>query len=310
MTWLHAVYFVDERHGWAVGGKGALLKTTDGGAHWQVLRKPTEDSLRDVFFVNEQVGWLVCERSIFDEHTKDDRRAYLLQTEDGGTAWRRVEATGRDLETVLVRVIFTDEQHGWTFGEEGALYVTTDGGATWTRQRVPTRHLLLGGAFLDQTQGWLVGAGATALFTTDGGAEWRAGSGIVDQSARLNAVTFTDARHGWAVGAKGLVLVTTNGGRSWTAQSSGSDADLFDVKFIDAREGWSAGTDGTLLHTTDGGAHWLSEQSPARHPLERLCFVSRTRGWAVGFGGTIITYNTEPVRPAPVLNTSAQAAHN
>ena len=301
LAWLRAVYFVDAQHGWAVGGKGALLATKDGGAHWQAQRKPTEDSLRDVFFVNEQVGWLVCERSMFDQHKLDDRRAYLLKTETGGASWRHIEATGSDLETVLVRIIFADEQHGWTFGEEGALYATTDGGATWTRQRVPTRHLLLGGTFLDQTQGWLVGAGATTLFTTDGGAEWRASNALADAGARLNAVTFADARHGWAVGARGVILTTANGGRSWSVQTSGSDADLFDVKFFDASEGWAAGTDGTLLHTNDGGAHWLSEPSPARHPLERLCFVSRARGWAVGFGGTIIAYTNDAGAP-PVLN--------
>ena len=42
-------------------------------------------------------GWLVCERSMFDQHKLDDRRAYLLKTETGGASWRRIEATGSDL---------------------------------------------------------------------------------------------------------------------------------------------------------------------------------------------------------------------
>ncbi len=299
---LRAVYFLNETRGWAVGGRGALLTTVDGGAHWRTERRPTEDGLRDLFFIDEKTGWLVCERSMFQLQTKEEPRSYLLQTDDGGASWRRVEATGRDVDTVLVRVIFADEQHGWTFGEEGALYATSDGGATWTRQRVPTRYLLLGGAFLDATQGWLVGAGATILRTTDGGTEWRAHPPAVSLDARLNAITFADAQRGWAVGARGLMLATTNGGRSWTPQDAGTTADLFDVKFLDAQTGWAAGADGTLLHTTDGGAHWRAEASATRHPLERLCFVSPTRGWAVGFGGTIVAYTPGQARP-PVLQT-------
>jgi photosystem II stability/assembly factor-like uncharacterized protein len=289
---------LDEQRGWVVGGRGALLATADGGAHWHAAKRPTEDALRDVFFIDEATGWLVCERSMFALDTGAPQpRAYLLKTEDGGATWQRVEPTGHDMDTVLVRVVFADALHGWTFGEEGALYATTDGGRSWTRQRVPTRHLLLGGAFLDAAQGWLVGAGATLLHTTDGGAQWSAPFTSAPTDARLNAITFADARHGWAVGAGGLVLATTDGGRSFVQQDAHTANDLSDVRFFDAREGWAVGAEGLLLHTTDGGAHWQADASPARHPLERLCFVSRARGWAVGFGGTIITYT--PIQAAP-----------
>src|SRR5215217_6686216 len=43
-AWLHSVFFVDESRGWAVGGKGALLSTADGGEHWEQRRRPAEDT--------------------------------------------------------------------------------------------------------------------------------------------------------------------------------------------------------------------------------------------------------------------------
>jgi photosystem II stability/assembly factor-like uncharacterized protein len=306
-AWLHAVFFVDERRGWAVGGKGALLSTTDGGEHWEVKRPPTEDALQDLFFTDARTGWIVCVRSIYLPMRKDEPRSYLLQTSNGGETWTRVEVASEDVDVELARVRFADGEHGWVFGEMGALYATADGGRTWARRRVPTRHLLLGATLLDAQQGWLVGAGATALQTTDGGATWRAGQllGLPAQPltqtsaqtpaqsratpVRLNAVSFADARRGWAVGAGGVVLATADGGRTWRAQDSGVESDLFDVKFLDEREGWAVGGDGTAIHTADGGETWRAEPTGTPHALERLCFAGRARGWAVGFGGTIIT---------------------
>ena len=175
LAWLRAVYFIDAETGWAVGGGGALIKTTDGGQRWQQLRRPTEDILRDVYFTDPATGWLVCERSIYLLKTNDEPRSYLLKTIDGGATWKRIQAAGTDVDARLVRLIFAGESRAWVFGEMGALYTTTDGGATWARQRTPTRNLLLGGSFLDAQQGWLVGAGATIIETSDGGTTWRNG---------------------------------------------------------------------------------------------------------------------------------------
>lgn len=309
LAWLHAVYFLDENRGWAVGGRGVLLTTEDGGNVWRVRQRPSEDALRDVYFSDEQNGWLVCERSIYDLKTKDEPRTYLLRTTDGGAMWQKVNVTAKDVDARLVRALFTDNGRGWAFGEEGALYTTRDGGDNWERQRVPTRNLLLGGWFLNSEQGWLVGAGATLLQTADGGETWRSGMlvGFTPPAAsgnagsplrvRFTAATFVDSKRGWAVGAEGRVFATRDGGRTWTAQTSNVSTDLYDVKFLDNYEGWAAGAGGTLLHTTDGGSHWTIEPSGTTHALERLCFVGRAHGWAVGFGGTIIRFT--PNAPSP-----------
>jgi photosystem II stability/assembly factor-like uncharacterized protein len=312
-AWLHAVFFVDERRGWAVGGKGALLSTTDGGATWELKKPPTEDALRDLFFNDAETGWVVCERSPFEPPAKDESASYLLKTTDGGASWSRVEVTrGADVDLRLAGVRFADREHGWVYGELGALFATADGGASWERQRVPTRHLLLGASFLDARTGWLSGGGLTVLKTSDGGATWRAGTvflpasegGQRPQSAepgraqgrdpaqrvssrRLNAVCFATQELGWAVGAEGVILATADGGRTWRPQESGVGDDLFDVKFFDAREGWAVGSDGAMLHTVDGGHTWSAGRRVTAHGLERLFTVGR-RAWAVGFGGTVV----------------------
>lgn len=314
-AWLHTVFFVDESRGWAAGGKGALLSTADGGATWEMRQRPTEDALRDIFFQDAETGWLVCERSIFMPMEKDESVSYLLKTTNGGKSWSRVEVTrGPDVDVKLTGIRFADREHGWVYGEMGALFYTSDGGLTWARQRVPTRRLLLSASFLNAQTGWLSGGGMTVLKTSDGGATWRAGTVFLAADGegaqqpkestrsepersepdtrqvggrRLNAVWFATPRQGWAVGGEGVILATVDGGLNWRPQSSGVGEDLYDVRFFDEAEGWAVGRGGAMLHTTDGGRNWTDTKRVTTHALERIHTVGR-RAWAVGFGGTIV----------------------
>lgn len=291
MAWLHAVYFIDQNRGWAVGSKGTVLQTLDGGNTWKARGASTDDVVRDIFFTDEKNGWLVCEVNVYQLKTRDEPRAYLMKTTDGGENWKRIEIEGFDVDSILVRAVFSSNGRGWTFGEAGSIYTTRDSGDTWTKLQSPTRRLLLGGMFVDDDRGWIVGAGATIIQTSDGGETWYQSTlPQVDKTTRFTAATFVDNRKGWAVGSAGSVYQTVNGGRTWQRQDSTVAVDLFDVKFVDALEGWAVGAEGTIIHTGDGGEHWTTERSGTGHPLERVFFASRNRGWAVGFGGTVVAY--------------------
>ena len=289
LSWLHAVFFLDQNRGWVVGSGGTLLTTDNGGISWQAKSRPTEDTIRDIYFADEQNGWLICERNIYDLRSNDEPRAYLLRTSDAGQNWSRVNMGGANMDARLTRAIFTRSGRGWAFGEGGAIYTTNDLGASWTKLHAPTRFLLLGGAFIEDS-GWLVGAGSTILQTSDAGETWHHARLSDAHNVRFNSTSFANARLGWAVGSGGAIYRTINGGRSWQSQTSGVSTDLLDVKFLDSVEGWAVGAEGTVLHTTDGGLHWSGEQSGTPHALERIFFADRTHGWAVGFGGTIIAY--------------------
>lgn len=292
MSWLHSVFFLDQNRGWAIGSKGTLLATVDGGRTWQSKSASTTDVLRDIFFVDDNTGWLVCEVNVYELKTKEQPRAYLMRTTDGGERWERMEIKGVDFDARLVRAVFSRGGRGWAFGEAGAIFATRDGGTNWTRLRSPTRHLLLGGTFVDEDRGWLVGAGTTIIQTSDGGDTWYQSRlpNAGETAIRFASTSFVDNRLGWSVGNGGIIYRTINGGRTWLPQNSGVDVDLNDVKFLDALEGWAVGAEGTIIYTNDGGLHWTTERSGTQHPLERIFFANRTHGWAVGFGGTVVNY--------------------
>jgi photosystem II stability/assembly factor-like uncharacterized protein len=292
MAWLHAVYFLDQHRGWIAGSNGTLLQTTDGGATWTKLKAP-RDNLRDLYFFNDRDGWLLVQRDPL-KIKSNEKISYLLSTNDGGATWRQVFLETADANTQFTRLLFTDENHGWVFGETGVVFATSDGGAHWTSQRSATKHLLLGGAFANAGRGLLVGAGATIMQSEDG-LSWSLSTAGHMESTRLNAAAIVGP-YRWVAGNAGEMFASFDGGRSWSRQRSNVDANLFDLRFIDAREGWAVGAQGTLLHTTDGGLHWILVTTQSFAALERLCIVDRDHVWAVGFGGTILslTQSSEP----------------
>jgi photosystem II stability/assembly factor-like uncharacterized protein len=295
MAWLHAVYFLDQDRGWIAGANGTLLSTVDGGATWSKTSVITKDAFTDVYFSDSVHGWLLAQRDLF-KLKANERSSYLLNTDDGGITWRQVFLNTEELNARFTRMLFRDQQHGWVFGETGAIFATSDGGEHWMPQRSPTKHLLLGGAFANgafannanNDRGLIVGAGAT-IMQSDDGAVWRLSAPRQGESARLNAVTLV-GNSAWAVGNGGQIFATADGGRSWFRQHSNVAADLLDVRFIDAREGWAVAGDGTLLHTSDGGLHWGAEAIGNSRGLERLFIIDRNHIWAVGFGGTILRF--------------------
>ena len=58
----------------------------------------TEDVVRDIFFIDDQNGWMVCEVNAYQLKTKEEPRAYLMKTTDGGEHWKRIEIKGFDVD--------------------------------------------------------------------------------------------------------------------------------------------------------------------------------------------------------------------
>ena len=85
--------FVDTNNGFAVGARGTILKTTDGGNNWELITGETEDDLYGVSFINPNIGTVV------------GNFGAILRTTDAGSHW----AIQRDgMSDVLFGVSFTD----------------------------------------------------------------------------------------------------------------------------------------------------------------------------------------------------------
>ena len=283
-AWLRSAFFVDVNHGWISGSNGTLLVTSDSGRSWVQTKKFTNDNIWDVYFSDTRNGWLLCEKDIYAGRSP---HSYLLQTQDGGSSWERVEFVGSSER--IIRFFFTKDGYGTAVGEGGAIWQMLDDKKTWKRKELPSHALVLAGAFADDFNGVLVGGGGRVLVTSDGGVEWVNAVLPTESNNRLNSVFFTDEKMGWAAGAKGRVYVTRNAGKAWQEQASGVVEDLSDIFFVNKREGYIVGDKGRIIETKTGGDSWTAVETGVNGKLESVFFIGRN-GFAVGFGGLILNY--------------------
>ncbi len=166
----------------------------------------------------------------------------------------------------LFSVSFPTDQIGFACGRKGAIFHTSDGGATWTPQQTGTKRTLSAIKFIDPQVGWAVGDGGTILHTKDGGKTWSQQKSPVDTF--LMDVAFVNKQKGWAVTEKTTILYTDDGGNSWQVQFKDEDFVLKSISFVDERTGWAVGEFGFVYHTENGGARWTKQAGEFKFSAE------------------------------------------
>jgi photosystem II stability/assembly factor-like uncharacterized protein len=281
---------------WVVGAPDVVIGSADGGATWHLRhRRPDGDimtgDLWAVAFGDARHGWAV-RRGI------GSPVATVLTTADAGNTWRWQYSGPKDGRLLAVAAV--GARHAWAVGDQrlpgygeqgkGLVVATSDGGATWTRQRLPAGLVPFRVAFTDAHHGWLVAEGASlvdyhVLATSDGGRHWRV-SYSAPSGINLRDVAAVGPNRCWAVGYReqpqsGFVARTADGGRRWQELASVSHGWLDAVSFPDAEHGWAVGPEGTVLVTGDGGATWSGQDAGGDYGLMQVSFSDLRHGWAL-----------------------------
>jgi photosystem II stability/assembly factor-like uncharacterized protein len=106
----------------AVGERGHILLSTDGGKNWRQVAAPTRRTLTGVFLIDDQTAWAVGHQSV------------ILKSGDGGETWAKANAEN-DPETAYLDILFLDAKTGFIVGSYGKFLSTSDGGKTWTEAK-------------------------------------------------------------------------------------------------------------------------------------------------------------------------------
>ena len=268
---LTSVFFIDERHGWAVGHDGVILATVDGGLSWRVQltgRKAADLALA------------AMEQRAAQEPSSESAKKLLEEA-------RRQQEQGADKP--FLDVWFADARTGYAVGAYNLIFKTTDGGATWESWFDRTdnpRQLNLYAIRPAAGELYVAGEGGLLLKLDPAAQRFRAvatpykGSyfGVIDAGSRV-----------LAFGLRGNVYASGDAGRSWDKVDAGLAASV--VAGARASDGrvLLGDASGRVVVSTDDARTFEPVHLAQSAPLAGFAILDGTRIALVGPRGALVT---------------------
>lgn len=237
-----AMRLVTDQVGYALDRPlGAILRTEDGGVHWDRLANNISSQPRALFMWDELRGIVVAGVGT------------IIRTDDGfNTTSTTLEPTYGNISCVY----FVNDTLGWIGTESGKIYRSTNAGATWALMASgqPTTNYITAIQFLDTQVGYASCYQGNMLKSSDGGLTWQS-TGPFDQVVLIQDLHFFDTTTGVGVGNAGEVIRTTDGGTTWDSIPTNT---TYSMRDLDAQGNTlvACGDWGRTLRSTDAGLTW------------------------------------------------------
>ena len=163
---LTAVTFLDADRGWAVGDRGVIWHTSDGGRNWELQSSGVTCRLEAVQFLDANNGWAV---GGWTQPYTHETHGVVLRTRDGGQTWQNTAEPRRFPAWPRADSSMPARAGRWATRSPlfpTGVFRTEDGGRTWLP--VPKGDTVgwVTGDFRDQRGGCVAGLGGTLGIVT------------------------------------------------------------------------------------------------------------------------------------------------
>ena len=221
----------------AVGERGIVLRSQDGGEHWRQIASPVSVTLTAVRFADARHGFAV------------GHGGTVLITGDGGRSWvRRLD--GRQLANLLLAQAQARQDAA---AIKAAQQLLADGADK------PLLDVLVFGP----GRALVVGAYGLALATDDNGQTWTSRSDRLDNPKALHL--YAARQRGKRIvlaGEQGLALASDDGGQTFRRLTVPYQGSFFTLELPSEHEIVLAGLRGQVWQSPDGGQTWQALALP------------------------------------------------
>lgn len=291
---------------------GRIYKTSDGGAHWDVVHSAYIEAPTGGMVFHDTLNGLVSSNGGYVYRTVDGGRTWsaaatglgdglpalaaagsdilfgggsnglLAKSTDGGKHWTRLSSA---LTEDLVSVFFSHPDTGVALGNDGLVAFTGDGGRTW--KPVDTLDPSLMDVHKAPSGPWIAVGMNGDLFRSADGMTWSQPLSRDQLQEHLIAVHFPTASTGYVASTAGSVFRITQGGLAAT-RIPVVDVPLYDVHFPDSLTGYVVGEGGVIARTGNGGGTWIRSSVGTAQDLYSVHFPAPGIGYAAGDNGTVL----------------------
>jgi photosystem II stability/assembly factor-like uncharacterized protein len=275
----------------AVGERGIVARSEDGGTSWRQSQVPVAVTLTAVRCADAKTAYAVGHGGV------------VLASTDAGTTWTR-RLDGRQAAQLALAAA---RAGGDVKEQQEAERMVAEG---------PDKPLL-DLHFFDARRGVVVGAYGLAFATEDGGQTWQPWmrrlpnpKGAHLYALRVQGDTMLIA------GEQGLVLRSTDGGREFRVLEVPYKGSFFTAELPAPLQIVLAGLRGNAWRSTDGGQSWAQLASPAPVnvtaslllPDGRLLLANQAGQVLQLTAGSLVPLQTPPLPPLNALHVAASGA--
>lgn len=285
---LHGLAAASADRVWAVGDRGLILASPDGGRTWTQQNSGTTLNLYAVAFVDEQEGFAV---GGIVQPLSQMSVGIVLATDNAGATWRSMHKGSLPRLTGLTMGP-RGQLKAW--GDYSTIYSSAvleslDKGQSWQSVNSALGHIQSVASHGRGHQIAVDRAGRVAQLPSQS-------TTIIQQlsppTSPISSLEYTGTQ--WlAVGENGT-LATSKDGSQWVDRALPLSPDAraacsFRCATVFENHVWVSGAPGTILmHSADSGETWTIQPTDQAWPVNAIRFFDRHRGWAVTDAGTIL----------------------
>ncbi len=274
-------------------GNGIILKTTDGGDTWTKVSPDNTPVLMGMSFTGTSTGYA------------GGMNGYLIKTVNSGYSWETIVIQAGI--TAITDIEFRNISHGVVATAESGIFVTEDGGETWTPATGMSEDMSpMMVAYADENTLFAVGDMDIIDRSTDGGYTWEQVHSTTSSDYLLTGVHFLNSDYGLASGDYGHIYKTLDGGDTWSLYETSEEDLIWDPYIWNQDTAWVAGAAELVMKTTNGGTSWNQAFTPVSDAdFYRIIFTNNYTGFMCGSNGVILRKAGFPEEP--VINVSPEA---
>src|SRR5690554_360007 len=269
----------------AVGARGLIVRSEDAGQTWRQIVSPVSSDLLELFFINDQQGWIVGHDGV------------VLHSKDGGVTWTK------QLDGHMAAELY--EEHFQRLSKAGDETAESYLEVVRLNYMDGPEQALMDVWFANELEGFVVGTFGTILFTRDGGSTWESWMERVDNPEVLHFMSISG--HGdevFIASERGIVYRLDQQQQRFVAMNTGYSGSFFTLVATESSI-FAGGLRGALYASDDHGQTWQRIPSGIQTAFTDTAVMNDGRIVMASIDGQLVFIGADEAQPSILSPTRA-----
>lgn len=251
----------------AVGDSGVLIKSSDNGTNWELIKTNTKDNFKKIRFNTLGKGFIITDNGS------------LLYSENEGNNWNKMKISNNSLNDIDI-----SGEHIFISGDNGTLLISENSGNNWSNFSLSINQNITSAKFINNSNGIFISSSGYLYRTSNIGLNWQNINFDAKDIYKLQILNDTNII---GFGKQGKIIKSTNYGYNWQKLQNVFDYDITSSCVIDNIIFLTC-SNGKIFFSKNMGENWYESITKNDNKLNAILFINKSSGFAVGNSGKIL----------------------